>query len=138
MPVVRGVTLTQLGRLPVTIEAQRFVPADSAFELLDSPQVVGVDEARELEFRYLPTKAATDEASVVLTLDDGQTLVIALSGRGVDARVKPSLPIDFGRPAVGEVRGRTLTLTNDFETAVPAAGHLRCAPRAPATRSRRC
>lgn len=116
----RSVSLAQRGLLPAEISSIRVVPDGAPFSFdTPPPNEVGRDREASVELVYRPLTAGAHDATLVVELEYGETVEIALSGRGVDARAEPLDDIDFGRPAIGATRKRTLRLRNAHETAVP-------------------
>lgn len=115
----RAVTLAQRGLLPADITGISLDPADAPFDLSALPRLVGRGRSVTLQVAFRPRTAGPLRARLTLTFAEGEPLAIELQGRGVDARAEPMHPIEFGRPAVGAVRRRTLWLRNVSETAVP-------------------
>lgn len=119
MEVRRTVRLTQRGFASAEIDEVWLEPDDGVYRLVSVPSRVAREQSFDLEVVYLPLQAGEHPATLHFTLHDGDPLELELFGRGVDARAVARDEIDFGRPAVGAVRHRSLVLQNDEETAVP-------------------
>lgn len=118
--VPRDLGVMQRGVLSVEVVATRLLPDEGVFLLGPTPRRVAPDGSATLTLTYRPLVAGRHQAVLELELRDGAPLHVALEGRGVDARAEPQPPVDFGRPAVGAVRRRTLVLRNASAVAVPA------------------
>lgn len=120
LPAERSVGLSQRGRLAAEVTRVRILPEDAPFSLLEAlPDKVDLDRSVDARLGYQPMKEGVHRATLVVELLDGDPVVVTLEGRGVDARAQALNTIDFGRPALGNVRERSLRLRNEHETAVP-------------------
>ncbi len=118
----QGLLIWDRGRVASSVVRWEVVPGDTGFALVSRPDELSQRAAREAVLAFHPRQAGQVEAVLHLETDDGGSLEVALSGRGVDARIEGPERLRFGRPAVGATRWRTVTFANPAETSV--AGSL--------------
>lgn len=118
--IERSVVLSQQGLIPAEVLSVILSPENGPFRLTTTPPAeVAVNRSVAIGLAYEPLHDGHDEATLTFELANGDPLVIDLQGRGVDARIETTDAVDFGRPALGATRVRTVTLRNRFETDVP-------------------
>lgn len=119
VPVVRTLSLTQRGLAPAYVHSVSVQPDEGVFRPGTLPQIIGRDGVEVLEIEYAPVEAREHRAELVFGMEDGIEVRVTVEGKGVDARATFDPVVDFGRPALGNVRRRTLVLSNSQETPVP-------------------
>jgi hypothetical protein len=113
-------TVTIRAAQDLRVKAAWLEPSDRAFEVAALPATLRVGQSADLSVAFRPIEEGRHTAVLRISAGRGRDLLITLRGRGVDGRVVMASIVDFGSPAVGETRIRSLVLRNDGETMVPA------------------
>jgi hypothetical protein len=116
---IATLAVRDLGAVDVT--GAQLDTVDPSFFLPQVPSRLSPGDASKVTMVFRPTEAGEHRGLLRIGVRGGPDVLIALAGRGVDARARPVDALDFGSPARGEVRRRILTLRNDAETPVPVA-----------------